>query len=250
MEDRSGRGWILLIMDQSVLASFSEDERLFKNVFLARQILLTIEFLRDSNTIIRHQNTNQSSRETEKSLVIECHCGCPEPRPRCSYCCSWRTCQSDGTTVHPNLVWFHLILVGHSKATFLQTFYKCANLKVNLRIWLTWTLYRPKTHIHVINQLSAKRPMTHIRVMCIFGVFFECRGLLGTVYTINHIYCTHRKLNVHDGLQIDIVQAGSWTLWGVRLYRNRQGRVYHDWYRELHKLWIWNKKQREAKWKL
>ena len=35
-------------------------------------------------------------------------------------------CQGDGVPVHPNLVWFHLF-VGHGKATFLQTFYKCAN---------------------------------------------------------------------------------------------------------------------------
>ena len=74
--------------------------------------------------------------------------------------------------------------------------------------------------------------MTHIRVMYIFGVFFERRGLLGTVYAINHIHCTHRKLNMHDGLLIDIIQAGSWTLWGVRPYRNRQGRVYYNRYRE------------------
>ena len=37
------------------------------------------------------------------------------------------------------------------------------------------------------------------------------------------------------GLQIDNVRAGSWTLWGVRHYRNRQDRVHRDQSREVHK---------------
>jgi len=36
-----------------------------------------------------------------------------------------------------------------------------------------------------------------------FGVFFEHSDLLGTIYAINHIYCTHWKLNVHNGLKLD-----------------------------------------------
>ena len=62
------------------------------------------------------------------------------------------------------------------------------------------TLYQPKTRIRVINELSAKRPMTRIRVMGTLGVFFERSDLLGTIYAINHIHCTHRKLNVHNGI--------------------------------------------------
>ena len=33
-----------------------------------------------------------------------------------------------------------------------------------------------------------------------FGGFFERCDLLGTIYAINHIHCTHRKLNVHNGI--------------------------------------------------
>ena len=51
-------------------------------------------------------------------------------------------------------------------------------------------------------------------------------------------------------LQTDNIWVGSWTLWGVRFYRNWQGRVYHGQSQEAHKLWRCNKKQCRAKWKL
>ena len=46
--------------------------------------------------------------------------------------------------------------------------------------------------------------MTHIRVMgtlvCCTRVSVDCSDLLGTIYAINHIHCTHQKLNVHNGI--------------------------------------------------
>ena len=57
------------------------------------------------------------------------------------------------------------------------------------------TLYRPMTHIRVINQFFAKRPMTHTHVMGTSEVSFVRSGLSATIYALNHIHCTHQKLN-------------------------------------------------------
>ena len=91
------------------------------------------------------------------------------------------------------------------------------------------TLYWPKMRIRVIHN------------------FFECSDLLWTSYIINLIYCTHRKLNVHNGIANGQHMSRSWTLCGVRLYRDRQGRVYRDWSWEVDKLWRWIKSCVELK---
>ena len=51
---------------------------------------------------------------------------------------------------------------------------------------------------HIFNpvMLTLYRPMMPIRIMGTFGVFFERSGLLATIYAMNHIHCTHWKLNV------------------------------------------------------
>ena len=103
------------------------------------------------------------------------------------------------------------------KSSLIPRLLPCMGRSLGTKLHKSLTYYRLKTRIPVINQLSAKQPMTRIRVM---GTLSKCSDLLGTIYAINHIHCTYRKLNVHNGLQIDNVRAGSWRLWGVRLYCN------------------------------
>ena len=49
-----------------------------------------------------------------------------------------------------------------------------------------------------LNFFTLYRSKMRICVMGSFGVFFEHSDLLGTIHAINHIHCTHRKLNVQQ----------------------------------------------------
>ena len=113
----------------------------------------------------------------------------------------------------------------------------------------TLTLYRPKTHIHVINQFYAKWPMTRIRVMDTFGVFFECSGLLATIYAMNHIYCTHRKLNVQYWFANRQRMSQKLDIMGRKALSQSTGpSSSRPISRSTQALWRWNKKPRKANW--